>query len=185
MLDNFLAGESAGAIATRILIVEDDPEQAAELKNLLQENGFQVQTAKDGGQAQSSFQMYKPDFVILDLILPGQSGFEICERMKQWNDAVPVLVLTEITLDDARCLAKRVGADGYLTKPYNSAFLLSHIHEIAQEVWERTHLGTSAGDNRIRFRCRCGKKFKLSQRHRGRAMTCPDCGDPLVVPFHD
>ena len=185
MLDNFLAGESAGAIATRILIVEDDPEQAAELKNLLQENGFQVQTAKDGGQAQSSFQMYKPDFVILDLILPGQSGFEICERMKQWNNAVPVLVLTEITLDDARSLATRVGADGYLTKPYNPAFLLSQINEIAQEVWERTHLGNAVSDDRIRFRCRCGKKFKLSQRHRGRTMTCPDCGDPLVVPFHD
>ncbi|MHC4880319.1 MAG: response regulator transcription factor [Planctomycetota bacterium] len=186
MLDQFLAGESAGAIATRILVVEDDADQAAQLRDLLQENGYQVRTAKDGGQAHSSFQMYKPDFVILDLILPGgESGFEICERMKQWNEAVPVLVLTEITLDDARGLATRVGADGYMTKPYDPAFLLSQITEIAQEVWERTHLGQSGAKDRVRFQCRCGKKFKLSQRHRGRTMTCPDCGDPLVVPFHD
>ena len=98
MLDEFAAGESAGAIAHRILVVEHDGDQAAELRNLLQQHGFQVQTAKDGGQAHSALQMYKPDFVIMELLLPGETGFEICDRFKQRNAQIPVLVLTEITL---------------------------------------------------------------------------------------
>ena len=76
MLDQFAAGESAGAIAHRILVIENDADQAAELRDLLQEHGFQVQTAKDGGQAHSALQMYKPDFVITGLMLPGETGFE-------------------------------------------------------------------------------------------------------------
>lgn len=185
MLDEIVAGETAGAIATRILVVDNDPEQAAHVRELLQEHGYQVQVAKDGGQAHSSFQMYKPDFVIVELILPGESGFEICERMKQWNDSVPVLILTEITMDDARALAKRVGADGYLTKPLNPSVLLSQITEIAQLVWNRTHLKQPSAADRVRFNCTCGKKFKVSPRHRGRTMTCPDCGEPITVPYHD
>jgi two-component system, OmpR family, response regulator len=185
MLDPLIAGEAANAIAHRILVVENDPDQAAELKNHLLERGFQVQLAKDGGQAHSSFQMYKPDFVILALIVPGETGFEICERMKQKNDTVPILVLTEIDFEDARKLAKRVGADCYLTKPYNVDVLVDQITETAQTVWERTHLKTPKDQGRVRFNCRCGKRFKVSERHRGRTLTCPDCGEPVVVPFHD
>lgn len=185
MLEEFAINETAGAIAHRILIVEDDPVQAAALRELLRDKGYQTSTAKDGGQAHSSFTMFKPDFVILDLILGGESGFELCEKMKQWNDTVPILILTEITLDDARTLAMRVGADGYMTKPYNPSVLLSQIPEIAQQVWERTHLKRGVEEKRVRFNCRCGKRFKLSPRHRGRTLTCPDCGEPLIVPYHD
>jgi len=185
MLDQFAAGESAGAIAHRILVVEHDTEQAAALRELLQEHGFQVQTAKDGGQAHSAFQMYKPDFVIMGLMLPGETGFEICDRFKQRNSQVPVLVLTEITLEDSRKLAMRVGADGYLTKPFKPSVLVSQISEIAQQVWDRTHLGSGREEGRVRFNCRCGKRFKMSAKHRGRTLTCPDCGEPLIVPHHD
>lgn len=186
MLDSFAINEVAGAVANRILIVEDDPVQAAALRDLLRERGYQTMTAKDGGQAFSSFQMFKPDFVLLDLILPGQSGFEICERLKQTDKNIPVLVLSEVVLDDARKLAERVGADGYLTKPYSKSALLEQIQDVAQTVWERTHLGRGSDDDqRVRFNCRCGKRFKVGVKHRGRTMTCPDCGEPLVVPRHD
>ena len=185
MRDEFVAGESAGAIAHRILLVDSNADQAAELRELLQEHGFQVQTAKDGGQAHSSFQMYKPDFVIMELMLPGETGFEICDRFKQRNAQIPILVLTEIALEDSRKLAKRVGADGYMTKPYTATALVSQILEIAQQVWERTHLGKDRDEGRVRFNCRCGKRFKMSARHRGRTLTCPDCGEPIIVPHHD
>jgi len=185
MLDEFFGGETAGAIAHRILVVEDDEKQRESLKELLLERGYLVQTAKDGGQARSGFAMYKPDFVILDLIMPGESGFEICEWMKQQNESIPVMVLTEITLDDARSLATRVGADAYLTKPVGPDVLLGQIQEIAQVVWDRTHLTQPKEDRRVRFNCRCGKRFKVSNKHRGRTLTCPDCAEPLVVPYHD
>ena len=174
-----------GAVAHQILVVEDDADSARFLKELLERRGFKITIAKDGGQAQSMFVMRKPDFVILDLILPGESGFEVCERLKTTDRNVPVLVLTAIDLDDSRRLAERVGADGYLTKPYDPDEVVRQIHEIAERLWEETHLDRPRDKDRVRFTCRCGKRFKVSGSHRGKSLTCPSCGEPLVVPRHE
>lgn len=176
---------SSRAIANRILLVEDEKETAEFLKELLESKGYRVVVAKDGGQAHSAFAMHKPDLVILDLILPGESGFEICERMKQNEAAVPVLILSAIELPDARRLATRVGADAYMTKPFDPNELLAEITRVAEEVWEKTHTKREDKPERIRFKCRCGKRFKVSAGHAGKSMTCPDCGEPLTVPAHN
>jgi DNA-binding response OmpR family regulator len=176
---------TAGTVAHHILLVEDDADAAASLKEALQQKGFRVAVVKDGGQAQSTFVMRRPDFVILDLILPGESGFEICERMKQTDSTVPVLVLSVIDLPDARSLADRVGADGYLTKPCDPDVLVETIKSISEKVWQKTHTDRPKEEKRIRFTCRCGKRFKVSPMHRGKTLTCPECGEPLVVPRHD
>ena len=178
-------GLSAGALAHHILLVEDDPASADSLKALLELNGYRVQVAKDGGQAHSAFRMRRPDFVITDLILPGENGFELIDRMKREDESVPVLVLSAISLEDSRSLSERLGADGYITKPTPPDTLLAEIKDIAQRVWERTHHGSQKEEKRIRFNCRCGKKFKVSPVHRGRTLTCPDCGEPLIVPRYE
>ncbi|HUQ71224.1 MAG TPA: response regulator [Planctomycetaceae bacterium] len=166
-----------------VLLIEDDAELAAHIKQALEHNHVMVRVAKDGGQAKASFTMHRPDFVILDLILPGESGFEICERLKQADETVPVLVLTAIDMDDARELAARVGADGYLCKPVDPEHLVATIKELTEQVWQRTHLGEpNAESDRIRFTCSCGKRFKVSSSHRGKNMICPQCGEPLTVP---
>src|SRR5437868_6494924 len=97
------------AVVHQILVVEDDADTAGFIKTLLEGQDYQVTIAKDGGQAHSSFVMRKPDFVILDLILPGESGFQICERFKQLDKAVPVMVLSAIELEASKDLAQRVG----------------------------------------------------------------------------
>jgi DNA-binding response OmpR family regulator len=182
--DEFISRQLTQVVVHQILVVEDDADTAQFLKTLLEKQGYQVSIAKDGGQAQSTFVMRKPDFVILDLILPGQSGFEICERFKQAEKSVPILILSAIELDDARDLAQRVGSDGYLTKPFEPAVLLVKIREIADQVWRQTH-SEQATDSQVRFFCRCGKKFKVSQSHRGKSLTCPKCGEIVIVPRHD
>lgn len=185
MLLSHVEGVSAGTLAHHILLVEDDTASADSLKALLELHGYRVQVAKDGGQAHSAFRMRRPDFVITDLILPGENGFELIDRMKRSDETVPVLVLSAISLEDSRLLSERLGADGYLTKPAAPDNLLAEIKEIAQRVWERTHLGSQKEEKRIRFNCRCGKKFKVSPVHRGRTLTCPDCGEPLIVPRYE
>lgn len=165
-----------------ILVIEDDAESADLLKTILERQGFKVRLARDGGQAQATFVMQKPDFVILDLILPGESGFEICERLKHTDDTVPVLIVTAIDLPESRELAQKVGADGYVTKPYQPDDLVTRIREVANAVWERIHLDQEADPMRIRFVCTCGKKFKVSSTHRGKNLTCPQCGEPVAVP---
>ena len=182
MLLSHVESVSAGALVHHILLVENDSAAADSLKALLEQHGYRVQVAKDGGQAHSAFRMRRPDFVITDLILPRENGFELIDRMKRSDESVPVLVLSAISLEDSHALSERLGADGYLTKPVAPDNLLAEIKEISQRVWERTHLGGQREEKRIRFNCRCGKKFKVSPVHRGRTLTCPDCGDPLIVP---
>ncbi len=175
-------------MVNRILVVEDDKDEAEFLKTFLTSQNYTVEIAKDAGQAQAAFTMHLPDFVILDVILPNEvSGFEVCERMKQENSQVPVLMLSAIDMDDARSLASRVGADGYMTKPYDPEELLNQVHAIAEEVWKRRHLGTKADDGeKVRFYCNeCGKKLKVKSSHRGRTLNCPRCGQPVIVPLHD
>jgi CheY-like chemotaxis protein/DNA-directed RNA polymerase subunit RPC12/RpoP len=177
----------APAIVHRILVVEDDPDTAAFLKALLESEKYEVTIAKDGGQAHSSFVMKKPDFVILDLILPGESGFEVCERLKTVERFLPVLILTAIELEDSKNLAVRVGADAYMTKPFDPEELLVQIKQTAQEAWIRSRAESPGGDETVpvRFACRCGKRFKVARQHRGKTLTCPNCGEPVLVPRHE
>lgn len=175
-------------IVKRILVVEDDRDEAEFLRTFLASKRYTVEIAKDSGQAHAAFTMHLPDFVILDVILPNEvSGFEVCERMKKDNPHVPVLMLSAIDMDDARSLAARVGADGYLTKPYDPDELYQQILTIAEEVWRRRHLGSKADDDeKVRFNCgECGKRLKVKAAHRGRTLNCPRCGQPIVVPLHD
>lgn len=180
--DQWGAVEKISVPVNLVLIVEDDAASAESLKAVLERHHVKVRIAKDGGQAQATFSMHKPDFVILDLILPGESGFEICERFKAADSSVPVLVITEMDRDDSRDLAQRVGADGYLTKPVKPAVLIETVREIAERVWRSTHSDVESETTRIRFNCTCGKKFKVSPAHRGKTLTCPQCGEPLTVP---
>ncbi|MFN0050644.1 MAG: response regulator transcription factor [Planctomycetales bacterium] len=176
----------APAIVHRILVVEDEPDAATALKTILEREGYEVSIAKDGGQAHSMFVMKQPDLVLLDLILPGESGFEVCQRLKTLDRQVPVIIVTAIDMDDARHLARRVGADSYLTKPYHPAQLLEQIQLTAQDVWLKAH-STSSGQREqpVRFACRCGKRLKVAPQHRGKTLTCPNCGEPVLVPRHD
>jgi DNA-binding response OmpR family regulator len=95
--------------------------------------------------------------------------------------------LTAIELDDARDLARRVGADGFITKPYDPEDLLAQIQQLANDAWAKTHLGRDSGADgeKVRFECgECGKRLKVSVTHRGRTLNCPRCGQPVTVPRH-
>jgi len=182
--EEWVSVENRVSVAHQILLVEDDASSAESMKSVLESEGYHVTVAKDGGQAQSSLVMRKPDFVILDLMLPGESGFEVCQRFKQTEENIPILVVTAIELDDSRQLAERVGADGYLSKPVDPVELLEKVATISQQNWERTHLHRTRSGEKMKFRCRCGKKFRVSPQHKGKTLTCPDCGEPLIVPRH-
>lgn len=179
---------SVDVIVNRILIVEGDPEEAAFLKEFLQKHRFHVEVTRDAGQARSAFNMHQPDFVILEAILPNNvSGFEVCEHMKREKGSVPVLMLTAIDLDDARNLAARVGANAYLTKPYDPDELLKMIRAVAESVWQQSHMNRESGTDAelIRFPCTgCGSRLKARSSHRGRILNCPRCNKGVMIPIH-
>lgn len=181
------AATSLGASVNTILVIDDDKDAVEAIRGLLQAHNYSVVTARDGGQAQAQFVMRKPDFVLLDVMLPNDTGFEVCERFKVADPRIPVLFLSGVNTTESRELATRVGADGYLVKPVSPKTLLAEIPLVAERVWAKYHTESpiSTGGTVVRFSCHCGRRMKVSESHRGKQLTCPACGEPVFVPRHD
>ena len=114
----------------RLLIVEDDPRLAAVLARGLRENGYAVDRAADGGTALEHLHNNEYDAVVLDLMIPGIDGMEVCRRLRAERGAVPVLMLTARDSLDDRVRGLDAGADDYLTKPFAFAELLARLRAL-------------------------------------------------------
>lgn len=166
-----------------IMVVEDDSGTARETKTILEEAGHEVKVFKDGGQVHGGISMQRPDLVLLKLILPGESGFEICERLKKQDRYLPILIYTEVELEASQQLASKLGADGYLSKPCQPETLIQMIREVAEAAWERQadeREGKEKGE--IRFRCKCGQRQKEKLENRGKMVTCSKCQATVQIP---
>ena len=114
----------------RLLVVEDDPRLAAVLARGLRENGYAVDRAADGGAALDHLHNNEYDAVVLDLMIPGIDGMEVCRRLRAERAAVPVLMLTARDSLDDRVRGLDAGADDYLTKPFAFAELLARLRAL-------------------------------------------------------
>ena len=112
--------------STRLLIVEDEPTLLDTLKYNLERQGYDVVTASDGVQALSIAKEEKPDLVILDVMLPGLDGFEVCRILRQ-EMSLPILMLTAKDEEVDKIVGLEVGADDYLTKPFSMRELLARV----------------------------------------------------------
>ena len=173
------------AVVNNVMVVDDEREPSESLKAILQEAGLDVTIARDGGQVQGNWMMRKPDLVISKIILPGESGFEICNRVKKLDPNIPVILLTEIDLDSSRQLAKRVGVDGYAIKPIDESKFIEFLHSIAQRVWEHANDEHQKEEGKIKFRCKCGQKLRAKLSHAGKSMRCTSCNEMISIPHHD
>ncbi|GAA3072452.1 MULTISPECIES: response regulator transcription factor [Actinomycetes] len=125
---------------TRILIVEDEPSFSEALSYTLQKEGYDVSVADDGLQAVELFDKESPDLVLLDLMLPGQPGTEVCRQIRQRSN-VPVIMLTAKDSEIDKVVGLELGADDYVTKPYSSRELLARVRAVL-----RRHVDTEVDD---------------------------------------
>ena len=116
----------------RMLIIEDEPSIARGLAFNFEQEGYEVFVAADGPSALARFEPGgdQPDCVILDLMLPGMSGYSICEAIRERNAAVPILVLSARTLAEDKARAFDAGCDQYVTKPFALEELLSRVRNL-------------------------------------------------------
>ncbi len=114
---------------TRILLVEDEESYRDPLAYLLGREGFQVTTAATGPDALAAFDAEGADLVLLDLMLPGLSGTEVCRQIRQRSD-VPVIMLTAKDGEIDKVVGLELGADDYVTKPYSSRELLARVRAV-------------------------------------------------------
>ncbi len=109
-----------------IQIIEDELEIAELIKDYLEDEGFQVTISLNGIEGLNTFQKERPDIVILDLMLPGMDGFEVCRLIRKDSD-IPVLILSSKNTDMDKVLALGIGADDYVTKPFSPIELVARI----------------------------------------------------------
>jgi two-component system, OmpR family, response regulator len=113
----------------RILVVDDDGQIRQLLAAFLRDNGFDVALARDGVEMREAIRLSPPDLVVLDLMLPGTGGLELCRELRR-TSATPVIMLTARGDDTDRIVGLEVGADDYLAKPFNPRELLARIRAV-------------------------------------------------------
>lgn len=111
---------------TRVLVVEDDPTVAEVVGEYLRRAGFEVDFASDGHAALTAATPELPDLVVLDLMLPGIDGLEVCRRLRR-RGSVPVIMLTALGEESERVAGFEVGADDYVTKPFSPRELVLRV----------------------------------------------------------
>ncbi|MFR9674217.1 response regulator transcription factor [Streptomyces sp. TR06-5] len=121
----------------RILVVEDDPTIVDAIAMRLRAEGFQVQTASDGPAAVDTAEAWQPDLLILDVMLPGFDGLEVCRRV-QAQRPVPVMMLTARDDETDMLVGLGVGADDYMTKPFSMRELAARVHVLLRRVERAT-----------------------------------------------
>lgn len=129
----------------RILLVEDERILAKALKFNLEKEGFCVVVASDGEEALALVSGDEPDLILLDLMLPKIDGYEVCRRIRRDSD-LPIIMLTALGEDTDKISGLELGADDYLTKPFNTRELVARIRAVLRRAVQQT---TITGDPKI------------------------------------
>ena len=120
-------------MADHILIVDDDAETRSLLREYLQKQGYRVTTAGDGKAMRAAMQGTAPDLVVLDLMLPGEDGLQLCRDLRARSN-LPVVMLTARGEETERIIGLEMGADDYLAKPFNPRELLARIKSVLRRA---------------------------------------------------
>ena len=121
--------EATTSSPLRALVVDDEPSLVRAVAGYLEHEGFVVSTAPDGEQALASARSDPPDIVVLDLMMPGIDGIEVCRQLRTFSDAY-VIMLTARSEEIDTLIGLSVGADDYMTKPFSPRELVARIHTL-------------------------------------------------------
>jgi two-component system, OmpR family, response regulator len=161
--------------AERILVVEDDPDIAAVVRLHLEDAGYAVTSASDGISGLQRLAREKFDLIVLDIMLPGVSGLDICERVAHEADRPMILILSARSAELDRVLGLQQGADDYLTKPFSILELVARVRALFRrppprsDAWQhgdsqRVVAGALSVDRRERCAWLHGAKIDLTTR---------------------
>jgi DNA-binding response OmpR family regulator len=132
----------------RILVVEDDPAILTGLVDLLQGEGFAVEQALDGAAALARHAEARPDLVLLDVMIPEKSGYEVCREIRRTDASTPVIMLTAKGEEVDKVVGLELGADDYVVKPFSAKELLARVRAVLRRGKPRE---SERDDRPIRF----------------------------------
>ncbi len=121
-------------MAARILIADDEANIVVSLEYMMRREGYEVSVARDGTQALEAIRREQPDLVLLDAMMPGMSGFDVCQAVRAIDAlrSTKILMVTAKGRDTDHARGLGVGADAYLTKPFSTKQLLSIVRELLE-----------------------------------------------------
>ena len=117
----------------RVLVVDDDVKTVELVKLYLNRDGYRVLTAYDGIEALRLAREGRPDLIVLDLMLPGMNGLEVCRTLRKESD-VPIIMLTAMTTDQDKLNGLELGADDYMTKPFSPRELAARVRTVLRRI---------------------------------------------------
>jgi DNA-binding response OmpR family regulator len=131
-------------MATRVLVVDDEVQLVRVLRGYLEKAGFEVLSAHDGREALRIARQEKPDLVLLDLMLPGMDGMDVCRAIRK-DSSIPIIMLTARVEETDRIVGLELGADDYVTKPFSPREVLARV----RAVLRRTQPAAQPGQGEI------------------------------------
>ncbi len=118
----------------KILIVDDDPSMVRTMQDALAPHGYEISSASDGNQGLACIEFFKPDLVILDLMMPKRSGLLVLEGMREMDQYIPAIMVTGNDGNRHRHYAEILGVDTYLTKPIRVELLVRTVKRVLKEA---------------------------------------------------
>ncbi len=129
---------------TKILIVEDDPHILLGLEEILRSEGFEIASCQRGDGAMDAVAKFQPALILLDVMLPGLSGYDICKSLRAKKNMTPILMLTAKGQEIDKVIGLDLGADDYVTKPFGVRELLARIHALLRRTTDKTPVNDEA-----------------------------------------
>jgi two-component system alkaline phosphatase synthesis response regulator PhoP len=120
-------------MSSLILVVDDEPKIVRLARDYLEKNGFRVVTAADGPSALAMARREKPDLIVLDLLLPGMDGREVCRILRAESD-VPIIMLTALSEESDQIAGLEIGADDYIVKPFSPRALVARVRALLRRT---------------------------------------------------
>ncbi len=136
---------------SRILIVEDEPDLAFGLADDLRVEGYDVEVAPDGETAARRAREEKWDLILLDIMLPGKDGLEVCRELRRSGMRTPIIMVTAKTQEAERVLGLELGADDYITKPFSPRELRARVKAVLRRTEAETPKTSRFGDIEVNF----------------------------------
>ena len=140
----------SGVARAHVLVVDDDGQVSQLIGRFLRENGYRVTGARDGREMRESLATAKIDLVILDLMLPGTSGLDLCRELRA-SSSLPIIMLTAKGEDTDRIVGLELGADDYMPKPFNPRELLARVRAVLRRAAARPEADRTTGGRLITF----------------------------------
>ena len=148
-------------MSKRILVVEDEPQMRLVLRDNLELEGYEVITAASGDEGVIKARSDTPDLILLDLMLPRKSGFDVCREVRARDGRVPIIILTARSQDSDKVLGFELGGDDYITKPFSIVELLARVRSALRRTSGRPAAIDTCGIAGIEF------DFRAQQARRG------------------